>query len=69
MWVDTVTEGARRFTVAWRKERVDAARHRQEKERGNEIGKVVIIHGRTGEATPFVLVDKSKESCTGSRRT
>ena len=69
MSVDTATEGARRFTAAWRKERVDAARHRQEKERGNEIGKVVIIHGRTGEATPFVLVDKSKESCTGSRQT
>ena len=29
--------------AAWRKEEVDAARHRQE--RGNETGKVVIAHG------------------------
>ena len=31
MWVETVTEGGRRFMAAWRKEEVDAARHRQEK--------------------------------------
>ena len=31
VWVDTVTEGERRFMAAWRKEEVDAARHRQEK--------------------------------------
>ena len=30
VWVNTVTEGGRRFMVAWRKEEVDAARHRQE---------------------------------------
>ena len=31
VWVDTVTEGGRGFMAAWRKEEVDAARHRQEK--------------------------------------
>ena len=29
VWVDTVTEGGRRFMVAWRKEQVDAAKIRQ----------------------------------------
>ena len=29
--VETATEGRRRFRAAWRKEKVDAARHRQEK--------------------------------------
>ena len=27
VWVETVTEGGRRFMAAWRKEEVDAARH------------------------------------------
>ena len=31
MWVEAVTEGARRFMAAWRKEEIDAARHRREK--------------------------------------
>ena len=31
VWVETVAEGGRRFMAAWRKEEVDAARHRQEK--------------------------------------
>ena len=30
VWVETVTEGGRRFMVAWRKEEVDAARHHEE---------------------------------------
>ena len=29
VWINTVTEGERRFMAAWRKEEVDAARHRQ----------------------------------------
>ena len=29
VWVETITEGGRRFMAAWRKEEVDAARHRQ----------------------------------------
>ena len=31
VWVDTVTDGGRRFMAAWRKEGVDTAGHRQEK--------------------------------------
>ena len=31
VWVKTVTEGGRRFMASWRKEEVDATRHRQEK--------------------------------------
>ena len=33
VWVETNTESGRRFMAAWRKEQVDAARHRQEKRR------------------------------------
>ena len=43
VWVDTAMEGGRRFMAAWRKEEVDAAKHRQE--RGNKTGKVVTAHG------------------------
>ena len=38
-WVETVTEGGRRFTAAWRKEEVDAARHRQEKREATRLEK------------------------------
>ena len=38
MWVETVTEGGRRFMVAWRKEEVDAARHHQEKKEATRLG-------------------------------
>ena len=31
VWVETVAEGGRRFMAAWRKEEVNATRHRQEK--------------------------------------
>ena len=31
VWVDTVSEGGRRFATAWRKEEVDAPRNREEK--------------------------------------
>ena len=31
VWVEMVTEGGRRFMAAWRKEEIDAAKHRQEK--------------------------------------
>ena len=66
VWVETVTEGGWSFMDAWRKEEVDAARHRQEK-RGNETGKVVITHGSVElcEATPIGLADESKESLYG----
>ena len=38
VWVETVTEGVRRFMAAWRKEEVDAARHRQEKREATRLG-------------------------------
>ena len=53
--------------VAWRKEEVAAARHRQGEERSNETRKLVIAHGSLGfcEATPFDLVDEPKKSLYG----
>ena len=38
VWVETVTEGGRRFMAAWKKEEVDAARHRQEKREAMRLG-------------------------------
>ena len=66
MWVETVTEGGRRFVAAWRKEEVDAARHRQEKREATRR-KVVIAHGSVEfcEATPIGPVDESKEPLYG----
>ena len=49
--------------AAWRKEEVDAARHRQEKrDEANEPGKLVIADGSVKfcEATPIGLVDEPK---------
>ena len=44
-WVTMVPEGERRFTAVWRKEEVDATRHRQDKKREATIlGKAVIVH-------------------------
>ena len=37
VWVETVTEGGRRFMAAWRKEEIDAARHRQEKREATRL--------------------------------
>ena len=41
--VDSVAEGGRRFTTAWREEEVtvDAARHRQEKRESTRLGKLL----------------------------
>ena len=41
VWVETVTEGRRRFTAALRKEEVDAARHRQKKREATRQGKLL----------------------------
>ena len=41
VWVETVTEGWRRFMAAWRKEEVDAARHRQEKREATRLGNLL----------------------------
>ena len=38
MLVETVTDGGRRFTAAWKKYEVDAARHRQDKEEATRLG-------------------------------
>ena len=42
VWVEAATEGGRRFTAAWRKEKVDAARHRQEKREPTRLGKLLL---------------------------
>ena len=66
MWVETVAEGGRRFTAAWRKEEVDAARHRQEKREAARLGKfkVVTAHGsvESCEAITIDPADDLKES-------
>ena len=41
VWVETVTEGGRRFMAAWSKEEVDTARHRQEKREATRLGTVL----------------------------
>ena len=41
VWVETVTEGGWGFMAAWRKEEVDAARHRQEKRKTTRLGKLL----------------------------
>ena len=41
MWVETVTDGGRRFMAAWRKEEVDAARHRQEEREITRLGNLL----------------------------
>ena len=41
VWVETVTEGGRRFMAAWKKEEVDAARHRQEKREATRLGNLL----------------------------
>ena len=41
VWVDTVTEGRWRFMIAWKKEEVDAARHRQEQREATRLGKLL----------------------------
>ena len=40
VWVEAVTEGGRRFMAAWREEKKDAARHRQEKREVTRLGKL-----------------------------
>ena len=38
VWVEAVTEGGRRFLVAWREEEEDAARDHQEKREATRLG-------------------------------
>ena len=67
MWVETVTEGGRRFMAAWRKEEVDAARHRQEKREATKTGNLIIADGSVEfcEATLIGLIDEPKVSLYG----
>ena len=39
MWAETVAEGGRSLMAVWRKEEVDAARHRQEEGEAARLGK------------------------------
>ena len=39
VWVDTVTEGGRKFMAAWRKQEVHAARHCHEKREARRLEK------------------------------
>ena len=41
VWVEAVTEGGRRFMVAWREVEEDAARRRQEKREATRLGKLL----------------------------
>ena len=41
VWVETATEGGRRFMATWRKEEVGAARHRQEKREATRLGNLL----------------------------
>ena len=54
-WVETVTEGGRRFVAAWRKE-VDAARHRQEKREATRLGNLLSQTGVWNFAKPHLLL-------------
>ena len=60
MWAETVAEGGRRFMVVWRKEEVDAARHREEKREATRLGKFLSHTEEFCEATPIDLTDESK---------
>ena len=44
LWVETVAEGGRRFMAAWRKEEVDAARHRQENREATRLRNLLSSH-------------------------
>ena len=67
VWVQAVREVGQRFMAAWRKRIGRRGQTSPGKERGNEIGKVVIAHESVEfcEATPIDLADESKESLYG----
>ena len=67
VWVETVTESERRFMAAWRKEEVDAARHRQEKREAARLGNFChrTRKRRILRSNTLDLVDESKESLCG----
>ena len=42
VWLETVTEGRRGIMAVWRKEELDAARHRQEKREATRLGNLLL---------------------------
>ena len=70
MWVETVTEGGRRFMVAWRKEEVGAARHRQEKREATGLEKLLSHTEEQNFAKRYPLASSTslRNPCTGARR-
>ena len=68
VWVDTVTEGGRKFMAAWRKEEVGRGWKSPGEERGDETGEKVVIKHQSVEiceATLIGLADLSKEFLYG----
>ena len=57
--------------AAWRKEEVDAARHRQDKREATGLGESCYstLKRRTCEATPIGRFDDPTEPSTSTRRT
>ena len=70
-WVEAVTERGRRFMAAWRKEEVDAVRHRQAKGEAERLGKLYRTRKRRilRSDTPIGLADDRKKPCTDARWT
>ena len=61
VWVETVTEGGRRFMAAWSKGDVDAGRHRHHSRRREKQRDWETCYRREfREATPIDLVDEPK---------
>ena len=52
VWVETVTEGGWSFMAAWKKEEIDAARHRQEKREATRLGNLLSQTGEYNFAKP-----------------
>ena len=72
VWVETVTEGWQRFMAAWRKEEVDAARHRQDRRREKQRDLETCHHTRKRRilrSNTLDLVDESKGSLLCGRKT
>ena len=66
MWVETVTEGGKRFVAAWTKEGVSIARKTERQRDWKSCYRT--RKRRTCEATPIGLVHESKESILYGRK-
>ena len=65
VWVETITEDGRSFMAAWRKEEVDAARHRQEKREATRLGNL-LSHTEATALKAEVWVETSRRVSGGS---